>query len=194
MILIGTWLFSNFLPLWRRNSLESPCSCWWFELRFIRRVGCECDNEKGRGAIDKDCNFIGGEVGCEGGGGGTIDEDCGVINGECDDDGDDDDDDRGGGGGGEVIGCECGGEGGGGGGGGATDKDCEVISGGEGGSSIFCCWCDENLNDSILLNSITCIESLLDGSWCWRWEKHKKVGWIVFTFSSFSTTEVTDQN
>ena len=27
----------------------------------------------------------------------------------------------------------------------------------------------------------------------WRWEKHKKGGWIVFTFSSFSPTEVTDQ-
>ena len=27
----------------------------------------------------------------------------------------------------------------------------------------------------------------------WRWEKHKKRGWIVFVFSSFSPTEVTDQ-
>jgi len=27
----------------------------------------------------------------------------------------------------------------------------------------------------------------------WRWEKHKKGGWIVFAFSSFFPTEVTDQ-
>jgi len=27
----------------------------------------------------------------------------------------------------------------------------------------------------------------------WRWEKHKKVGWIVLVFSSFSPTEVTGQ-
>ena len=27
----------------------------------------------------------------------------------------------------------------------------------------------------------------------WRWEKHKKGGWIVFAFSSFSPTEVTVQ-
>jgi len=131
MILTGTWLFSNFLPFLRRNSLESHWSCWWFGLGFISSVGCECDNDKGRGAIDKDCNFSGG------GGGGAIDEDCEVINGECDDD---DDREGGGGGGGgevtekdcEVIGGECGGEGGGDGDGWAIDKDCEVIGGGEG--------------------------------------------------------------